>query len=198
MYCGSNPTAILSQQQLAGAMLAEKPFSAISVSELCREASVSRQTFYSLFDSKESVITYTLTEHYCYSPEPEQGSGRGTLRQMCADYSDYLQSHADFLRTLEDNDIIYLLYDGFYESLMSCDCFFTGMAEEIRTYAADFMAGGFMSIARAYLRSGSRTDAALLEELIVGLFNGQLFRRISERAAHGRNQPCGIRISSTR
>ena len=112
-----------------------------------------------------------------FTAEPEQGSGRGTLRQMCADYSDYLQSHADFLRTLEDNDIIYLLYDGFYESLMSCDCFFTGMAEEIRTYAADFMAGGFMSIARAYLRSGSRTDAALLEELIVGLFNGQLFEK---------------------
>ena len=177
MYCGSNPTAILSQQQLAGAMLrllAEKPFSAISVSELCREASVSRQTFYSLFDSKESVITYTLTEHYCYSPEPEQGSGRGTLRQMCADYSDYLQSHADFLRTLEDNDIIYLLYDGFYDSLMACDCCLSGMTSEIRAYAADFMAGGFTSIARAYLRTDGTTDAALLEKLIYGLFNGEL------------------------
>ena len=178
MYCGSNPTAILSQQQLAEAMfrlLAEKPFSAISVSELCREASVSRQTFYSLFDSKESVITYTLTEHYCYTPE--QGGGCGTLRQMCADYSDYLRTHADFLRTLVDNDIIYLLYDGFYDSLMACDCFLTGMAAEIRTYAADFMAGGFMSIARAYLRTGASTDTALLEELIVGLFNGQLFEK---------------------
>ena len=81
MYCGSNPTARLSQRQLAQAMfrlLEAKPFSAITVSELCRAAAVSRQTFYSLFDSKESVITYTLTEYYCYTPEPEAGTLHGT------------------------------------------------------------------------------------------------------------------------
>ena len=56
MYCGTNPTALLNQRQLAKALfqlMETKPFSAISVSELCREASISRQTFYSLFDSKE-------------------------------------------------------------------------------------------------------------------------------------------------
>ena len=60
MYCGTNPTALLNQRQLAKALfrlMEQKPFSAISVSELCRAASISRQTFYSLFDSKESVVT---------------------------------------------------------------------------------------------------------------------------------------------
>ena len=60
MYCGTNPTALLNQRQLAQALfrlMEQKPFSAISVSELCRAASISRQTFYSLFDSKESVVT---------------------------------------------------------------------------------------------------------------------------------------------
>ena len=72
MYCGTNPTALLNQRQLAEALfrlMEQKPFSAISVSELCRAASISRQTFYSLFDSKESVVTYTLTERCCYAPE---------------------------------------------------------------------------------------------------------------------------------
>ena len=177
MYCGTNPTARLSQEQLAQAMfrlLAEKPFSAISVSELCREASVSRQTFYSLFDSKESVITYTLMEYYCYTPEPEAGESRGVLRQMCAGYSAYLRGHVDFLRTLEANDLIYLLYDGFYSSLLGCGCFLSDRSAEVRAYAADFMAGGFTSIARAYLRTGGSTEPALLEELIYGLFSGAL------------------------
>ena len=101
MYCGSNHTARLSQRQLAEALfrlLEEKPFSAISVSELCRAAAVSRQTFYSLFDSKENVVAFSLTERCCYSPERRQGSGCGTLRQMCADYSEYLHDHADVLR----------------------------------------------------------------------------------------------------
>ena len=177
MYCGSNPTARLSQRQLAQAMfrlLAEKPFSAISVSELCRAAGVSRQTFYSLFDSRESVITYTLTEYYCYTPEPEAGAGCGSLRQMCADYADYLLRHADFLRTLEENDLIYLLYDGYYASLLGCDCFLPDRPAEVRLYAADFVAGGFTSIARSYLRSGSATDPDLLRKLILDLFSGTL------------------------
>lgn len=177
MYCGSNPTARLSQRLLAEALfrlLEEKPFSAISVSELCRAAAVSRQTFYSLFDSKESVVTYTFTERYCYTPETAGQAGCGTLRLMCADFSDYLQTHAGFLRTLEANDIIHLLYDGFYASLMDCDCFLSGMTAEIRAYAASFMAGGFTSIARTFIRSGAQTDPALLEELIYGLFSGRL------------------------
>ena len=177
MYCGSNPTALMNQRQLAEALfhlLEFKPFSAISVSELCREASVSRQTFYSLFDSKESVITYTLTEYYCYSPETEGEGACRSLRKMCADYGAYLRSHADFLRTLVENDLIYLLYDGLYDSLLDCGCFLSDMTAEIRAYAADFLAGGFTSIARAYLRTGAQTEPQLLEELIVGLFNGSL------------------------
>ena len=178
MYCGTNKTARLSQQQLSRAMfrlLEEKPFSAITISELCRTAEVSRQTFYSLFDSKEDVVTYTLMEHYCYTPETDETAGCGTLRQMCADYGTYLRCHADFIRTLVENDIIYLLYDGFYASLLNCDCFLGGMTKEVRMYAADFMAGGFTSIARNYIRTGANTDAALLEDLIYSLFNGSLF-----------------------
>lgn len=175
MYCGTNPTALLNQRQLAEALfqlMDTKPFSAISVSELCRAASVSRQTFYSLFDSKESVVTYTLSEHYCYAPGTEGENACASLRQMCAEYGDYLRSHADFLRTLVDNDIIYLLYDSLYDTLLGCGCFLSDMSSEIRAYAADFMAGGFTSIARTYIRTGAHTDPTLLESLIYGLFNG--------------------------
>lgn len=175
MYCGTNPTALLNQRQLAKALfqlMETKPFSAISVSELCREASISRQTFYSLFDSKESVVTYTLTERYCYSPETEGEDACHSLRQMCAEYGDYLRSHADFLRTLVDNDLIYLLYDSLYDTLLDCGCFLSEMTAEIRDYAADFMAGGFTSIARTYIRTGAHTDPTLLDGLIYGLFNG--------------------------
>ena len=41
MYCGTNKTALQSQKQIAEAMMAllgEKPFSQITVSELCRSA----------------------------------------------------------------------------------------------------------------------------------------------------------------
>ncbi len=178
MYCGTNKTACASQLRLSEALfrlLEQKAFSAISVSELCREADVSRQTFYSLFDSKESVVTYTLLARCCYTPETEGGEGCGTLQQMCQAYGRYLRQHADFIRTLVENDITYLMYDSFFDSLMDCGCFLAEKPPEVRGYAADFMAGGFTSIARSFIRTGANTDAALLDEIICALFRGSFF-----------------------
>ena len=65
MYCGTNKTALSSQNQISCTLLRlmeDVPFSRISISTLCREAGVSRQTFYSLFQSKENVITWTLQQ----------------------------------------------------------------------------------------------------------------------------------------
>ena len=49
MYCGRNKTALTSQRQIAEAMMRliqDKPYAQISVSELCKEAGISRQTFF--------------------------------------------------------------------------------------------------------------------------------------------------------
>ena len=72
MYCGTNKTALQSQKQIAEAMMAllgEKPFSQITVSELCKAAGISRQTFYTLFTSRENVMVFTLQAQYCDGPE---------------------------------------------------------------------------------------------------------------------------------
>ena len=62
MYEGCNKTAVSSQLAIADALLSlmrEKPYAKISVSELCKRAQVSRQTFYTLFESKDNVISYS-------------------------------------------------------------------------------------------------------------------------------------------
>ena len=72
MYCGNNKTALQSQRQIAEAMMAllgQKPFSQISVSELCKIAGISRQTFYTLFTSRENVMVFTLQSRYCDAQE---------------------------------------------------------------------------------------------------------------------------------
>ena len=55
MYCGSNKTALQSQRLIAEAMMElirEKAYSQITISELCKTAGISRQTFYTLFTSR--------------------------------------------------------------------------------------------------------------------------------------------------
>ena len=78
MYTGDNKTAVLSQQLISDALLSileEKAFEDISISELCKKAQVSRQTFYSLFGKKENVIAFVLKSQFCYMPEKNQKPG---------------------------------------------------------------------------------------------------------------------------
>ena len=173
MYTGKNKTALRSQQSLSNALqrlMEEKPYHSISVSELCREADVSRQTYYTLFKSKESIISYTLNRKCPYEPEENEE----TLWQICHSYRQYLEEHAKVLCVLVENDLIGLLYDEFYNGLMRCDHFMSEKSEEYRSYVADFIAGGYTSIARSYVRSGAKTKTDMLDEMIYGLFSGAI------------------------
>ena len=173
MYSGTNKTALRSQQSLSEALqrlMAVKPYQSISVSELCREADVSRQTYYTLFKTKENIIYYTLNNKCPYEPEENEDS----LWQICHSYRYYLEEHADVLCVLVENDLMDLLYDEFYNGLMGCEHFMQEKTEEYRSFVADFIAGGYTSIARSYVRTGAQTTSEMLDQMIYGLFSGKI------------------------
>ena len=180
MYCGSNKTAMASQRQIAEAMMRliqEKPYAQITISELCKSAGISRQTFYTLFSSRENVVTFTLQAQYCYAPELPQFKTEEacSLRQLCRGYSNYIFRNRDLLRLLVENRIDYLLYDSLYEALEACDRFLNAVDSCTRRYAASFYAGGVSCVARQYAQEGCATSPDQLEELLMTLFTGKLF-----------------------
>lgn len=179
MYNGENKTALLSQKLISDALLRllhEKPFAQISVSDLCRAAEVSRQTFYSLFGSKENVIVYALQNNCRYEPEPERAACRSAcFRDFCKGYSQYIISKREILELLVRNDMMHCLYDVQYESFLRCDHFINGIEGEDRLYLVDFIAGGMNSIAKNYVLTGCRADGAFLEKLMYRLFGGAYF-----------------------
>ena len=179
MYKGSNKSALLSQKLISEALLRlleTMPFNDISVSDLCREAQVSRQTFYSLFGKKESVIAYVLKWKCCYQPEDNNKSCRSAVfRDFCKGYSEYIISRRNILEILVRNDMMHCLYDVQYESFMDCDHFIRGVTGEERTYLVDFIASGMNSIAKNYVLMGCRDDQASLEQVMYRLFGGMYF-----------------------
>ena len=182
MYCGSNKTALQSQRQIANAMmalLAEKPFARITVSELCKGAGISRQTFYTLFTSRENVMVFNLQAQYCDGPElsePEHIACRGdTLRWLCHGYSEYMLRNRSLIKLLVDNRIDYLLYDSFFEAMDRCECFLPRADACVRSYAASFYAGGIACVARRYAQEGCASSANQLESLLMTLLSGSLF-----------------------
>ena len=182
MYCGTNKTALQSQRQIANAMMAllrDKPYSQVTVSEICRAAGISRQTFYTLFTSRENVVVFTLQAQYCDGPElnePKRIACRGDmLRWLCRGYSEYMLRNRSLIKLLVDNRIDYLLYDSFFEAMDSCDCFLPKADACMRSYAASFYAGGIACVARRYAQEGCASTANQLESLLMTLLSGSLF-----------------------
>ena len=182
MYCGSNKTALQSQRQIAGALMTlirEKPYAQITISELCKTAGISRQTFYSLFTSRENVVVFSLQANACDAPEirhAEDVCDRGdALRFLCRGYSEYMLHNRELIKLLVDNHIDYLLYDSFFEAMDGCDCFLNSVEPCLRRYAASFYAGGIACVARRYALEGCTSSAGVLEELLMTLLSGALF-----------------------
>lgn len=182
MYCGSNKTALASQKQIAEAMMrliSVKPYREITISELCRQAGISRQTFYTLFTSRENVMVFTLQTNYRAAPQaPRPDHARedaNGLRQLCRGYSEYIQRNKALLKLLVENQIDYLLYDSLCEALEECGCFLSDEDPCTRRYAASFYAGGVACVARRYAQEGCTSSADQLERLLTSLFSGRWY-----------------------
>ena len=160
-------------------LLQVKPFSQITISELCKEAGISRQTFYTLFTNRENVMVFTLQDQYCEVLEvsvPASASrGDDLLQWLCHNYSMYILRNRALIKLLVDNHLDYLLYDSFFEAMDSCGCFLPAVDPCMRSYAASFYAGGVACVARRYAEEGCSSTAAQLEDLLMTLFSGRLF-----------------------
>ncbi len=187
MYCGSNKTALCSQRQIARAMmelLEDKPYDQISVCELCRAAGVSRQTFYSLFSSRENVIIFLMKDRYCFETgdcccgggeKDEEEENKLSVRELCRVCAEYMLTHRDFIRILTVNHIDHLLYDSIFEALDEYAPFLPGADPCDRRYAAGFYAGGVSSVSRCYANEGCSCSQKDLEDMLYTFFTGALF-----------------------
>lgn len=176
MYEGDNKTAQQSQQRIAEALLEllrEQPFSGLSVSVLCKKAKVSRQTFYTLFGTREQALAFALQSGCRYEPEPERNVCRSAcFRDFCRGYSRYIVENREILALLARNDLMYTLYETQYQGLLDCPHFMGDMAPEDRQYLVDFIASGMTSIAQTFVRTGCRADTDTLERVMYRLFGG--------------------------
>ena len=156
------------------ALMEAHPFEEISVAAVCRLAGVSRQTFYTQFRSRENVVAFLLSSDSCGAPDPGR-SAEDTLRLLCRSYSRYVIRQEAMLRTLAENRMTGLLRDALRGSLERCGCFSGCVKEELRPYAADYVAAALTSITETFLHTGADPDT--LEDAAFSLLRGKLFER---------------------
>lgn len=203
MYQGCNKTALCSQKTIAEGfyeLLKEKEYSKITASEICKKSGVSRQTFYSLFSSKENIVAFILSKEYSFNPSEEcQCTGHPTLSELSRGFSSFIVQKGDFIDLLEKNNIIYLMQETLYEGFSCCggygangaepiDAGGPGIAEPVDAgaqgcklppdLAVDFVASGLTTIAKHYVKNRAQISCDELEKMIYMLFSGEYFDHI--------------------
>jgi len=179
MYCGNNKTALASQRQIAEALLQlldGQPYGDISVSAICKQADVSRQTFYSLFQSKENVITFALRNDCCYSDRTHEEARPCSFQQICGEFSQYITGHAAMLELLSRHDLMPLLRTVLREDFASCLSPAGQCCRALQPYLVDYLAAGITSIAETYIRTGKSASREALEGIIYMLLRGEFYR----------------------
>lgn len=177
MYKGTNKTALSSQEQIVEAfltLLRRSPYSAITISSICKEAGVSRQTFYSLFASRKELITYMLGKKHLFTPGTSCCRGPMTIPALSREYSSFIIERRDFLELLVKNDIIYLMHESLYDAFMECGRFLPDSDATARAFGAEFVSAGLSGIAKIYIENESISRSEL-EQIISDLFSGSFF-----------------------
>lgn len=178
MYKGSNPTALASQKLILDTMnklMTEKDFKDISVSELCSRSGVSRQTFYSLFGTKENILLYHLDLINNTKPDHNDGTVM-KLDDICRNYAKYVSSNYSTLKTLIENDLTEVLYQLFIQTMSACSQGFLDLTEEDKEYASMYMSAGLCRLTQKYINEHKQPDEKELTRISYAIMSGNIYR----------------------
>ena len=180
MYKGCNKTALSSQKNIAEGfyeLLTEKEYSKITASEICKKSGVSRQTFYSLFSSKENIVAFILSKEYAFNPNEEcKCCGYPTIKELSKGFSSFIVQKGDFIALLEKNNIIYLMQESLCGSFSCCrdaypEQYINGPIPP--DLAVEYITSGLTAIAKYYVKNRSGISCDQLEGIIYTLFSGK-------------------------
>lgn len=158
-----NPIAVRSRQMLRDALLAlmrEKPYAAITVTELCSRAALGRKTFYRNFTEKDEVLRLYLNElagGFVATLAARAPFGDEVFaRTMFA----YWRPHAAFFRVLAESGqlrFVMRAFDWVVEQIG--DYFICPVAERcdplFQRYCGSYVAGGCHALLRDWMCGGA-------------------------------------------
>ena len=179
MYRGNNPTALTSQTMLLESLnelLKTKEFKDISISELCEHSTISRQTFYSLFGTKENILLYYL-ENAPYAKEHQYNLDIViTLTEMCRRHGIYVATNYTQLKMLVDNNLVSIIAELYRSTMSSCQQLFSALNAEETEYAALFASSGLASLTEKYINTHETPDADEIASLTYKIMSGSIFK----------------------
>lgn len=178
MYHGTNPTALQSQQWLAEsltALMQEKPYSQITIQNICRQADLSRQTFYNFFDSKEEVLRFCLQEKYKLQFQRLSMQSAITPQETVTAFATVLEENRELLRSMIENELSGIIAD----EIAKCVSLFAGRfvkkRDHLLPYSEALLSGALAHLLLCWFRQEDPISTEELTELLTAFLAGRLY-----------------------
>lgn len=175
-----NPMSVRSKSALSQALLAllmEKDFDDISISDITKKAGLSRQTFYTNFDKREDILNYLLNSLFSKYARALKSS-KATPGSFIIDYLIFWDGNKDFISLLFDKKLGYLFQNRnrtfFMEELGSLDSMFSAEPWQL-PYIKASIAGLTYELLNLWITGDQGLGVGVLTSLAENLLSGKIF-----------------------
>lgn len=179
MYHGTNPSALRSRACITEALLTllkKERYTDITIKNICREADLSRQTFYQIFESKDEVIEYLFSNLFSEFEEQCNYFLDMTLSKLCCSFFEFFQEHENFISILIDNNMAYLLEQEFEHYLPKIELFKKiNDTEAYPDYSVCYMAGALSQILIHWYKNGMNIPVEVIGNMTENMASGKIF-----------------------
>lgn len=168
MYTGTNPKALQSQHRLADALvslLMERNYHQISVFDICQSASLSRQTFYNFFNSKEDILRFFFKNLFAFEE-------KGNLDDIFEHYSLVFKKHTALLQKMLEFGLEGIATEEIAKSFLSnTDNFsFNGNQPHLLLYKYALFSGAVAHLLMEWFRENMSAPLSELSSMMADMF----------------------------
>ncbi|MDD4370571.1 MAG: TetR/AcrR family transcriptional regulator [Anaerostipes sp.] len=177
MYKGENPIAIESMNWFAQALLRlmkTMGYKDIIVRMLCKEADLSRHTFYNLFKDKDEVLLYYLESSAKEYFDETNFCGEIKVHNFVESFSNYIDTHENLLRIIAENHMEFLLHQAIANEINEVASLHAKTYKN--PYGAAFLSGALTQIIIFWIYDENRISVEELTDIIEQIMMGKHYK----------------------
>ena len=161
----TNKTALQSQEMITEALfrlMAEKPFHAIRITEICEAAGVGRKTFYRHFELKEDIIAFRLDRLCAAYAKDYLGE---SLDEQLTYHFEFIRQHADEMIVLYNQGMSDMLNASLSILMPKTMPVWSSNPIE-QEYISAYIMAGITAIAQVWVTGGFRESLDDIRQIV--------------------------------
>lgn len=185
MYTGKHKTAVKSQKLIAESffdLLQEKAYYDVSIKEICTKAGISRQTFYSLYGTKEDVIRFYLAETFAEWRRQAKTNGVNSLYDLILFFLLGITEDEKLSQLYSSEVLGGILADILKEHLDKTILYERGSISVGDSVANSFIAGGLTMAFKQWHADEDKISIEDVTMFVIKILSGDYFAEIMSYA----------------